>query len=466
MTDQEWAKIYGHDGQIAGTGSPVQGLPHVFQRTAERARETSIVADEAYSQVVTLSLLDARKFDGDTAVKLAEAMLEVGESLRVVGPIFRDLARILQHHHDELVQLRRDAEAALARARTAWHARNVAVEDQSAASSHLSTIDREISQVEALIGNWTREMESLPPDDLGSGRIVYSSRIASANNDLSKLYGRRRSALANLNDATRRREQEQAILEAVRVGPGRRSSWHALRRAEKALDDRTASRIGGIDLRGLADPGFVERAFGSIGQWAWTLLSSPFTITAALIRGDGAVAFERFRSFLKAVQTLLVVVAVVAVVVGVVAAIAGAPLLAVAGLAVAKLGLYVAGKIGMALLAERVTRAGQDLAAGQAQRHELTDIAIEGAGKLAGSKLGPFGPLVVMPAEWAVRRFASDQLQAPQRQLIDLDAPIRHDVKSPAELVRQSSLDMSGAVPSDLGRVTPRFCVVVGAARP
>jgi hypothetical protein len=275
-------------------GSPVRGERYEFRNTRDFFQRFETSASEI-----------ARQFDrfrdhgqasgsleGDAAAAFARFVDQVGGELDEVPRIAGQAVEIFDHHHRELDRLmewaEEGADSALARARTAWRAR----EDLEERASRLS------AQVRQLEG------------DVRSAENAAAADPAGDTSEADQLGDQLSGAQHQLGGVQDDLDHQNAVLDGIRA------EWSEIRDEEHALNRRTVDELDGIDLGELENPGFWDRVGDAVGalvefviEIADIMLGPLDEILGALLSGDWAQLLWELKELLDVVLVVLAVVA-------------------------------------------------------------------------------------------------------------------------------------------------------------
>ena len=224
-------------------GSPVRGEHYEFRNARDFFQRFERDAAEIARQFDRFrgDGQASGSLEGDAAAAFARFVDQVGGELDEVPRIAGRAADIFDHHHGELNRLREWAEdgadSALARARTAWRAR----EDLQERASRLS------SQVRQLEGDVRSAEDAAAADPAGD-----TSEADQLGDQLSGA----QSQLGGVQDDL---DHQNAVLDDIRA------EWSDIRDEENALNRLTVDELDGIDLGDLENPGFWDRVGDAVG---------------------------------------------------------------------------------------------------------------------------------------------------------------------------------------------------------
>ena len=275
-------------------GSPVRGEHYEFRNARDFFQRFERDAEEIARQFDRFrdDGQASGSLEGDAAAAFARFVDQVGGELDEVPRIAGRAADIFDHHHGELNRLREWAEdgadSALARARTAWRAR----EDLQERASRLS------SQVRQLEGDVRSAEDAAAADPAGD-----TSEADQLGDQLSGA----QSQLGGVQDDL---DHQNAVLDDIRA------EWSEIRDEENALNRLTVDELDGIDLGDLENPGFWDRVGDAVGalvdfvvEIADIMMGPLDEILGALLSGDWAQLLWELKELLDVVLVVLAVVA-------------------------------------------------------------------------------------------------------------------------------------------------------------
>ena len=275
-------------------GSPVRGEAYEFRNTRDfflrfetSAREIARQFDRFRDDGQASGSLE-----GDAAAAFARFVDQVGGELDEVPRIAGRAVEIFAHHERELTRLMEWAEdgadSALARARTAWRAR----EDLQDRASRLS------SQVRQLEGDVRSAEDAAAADPAGD--TTEADQLGDQLSGAQSQLGGVQDDLATMNH----------VLDDIRA------EWGEIRDEENALNRLTVDELDGIDLGDLENPGFWDRVGDAIGalvdfviEIADIMMGPLDEILGALLTGDWAQLLWELKELLDVVLVVLAVVA-------------------------------------------------------------------------------------------------------------------------------------------------------------
>jgi hypothetical protein len=275
-------------------GSPVRGERYEFARARDYFERFEEDAEEIARQFDRFrdDGQASGSLEGQAAGAFARFVEQVGGELDEVPRIAGRAREIFTHHHSELDRLIEWAEegtdSALARARTAWQAR----EELSGQAARLS------SQVRQLEG------------DVRSAEAAAAADPAGDTSEADQLGDQLSGAQSELGGVQDDLDHQNAVLDGIRA------EWSDIRDEENALNRRTVDELDGIDLGDLENPGFWDRVGDAVGalvdfvvEIADIVMGPLDEILAALLTGDWAQLLWELKELLDVVLIVLAVVA-------------------------------------------------------------------------------------------------------------------------------------------------------------
>ncbi len=270
-----WSQVLDVDGP------PVEETPEKFddlsQFFAELAESTDLVA----SSFTTLVNDSDASFEGEAAEAFKSMVGDISSKLDDVPTRAREASDIFRSHHTDLVALREEVNAALARANTRWNECQTAETQLNAAMSSQNNLQYLVDNFDTVV--------------CGSDE----HRI-----EIELELDRARTGASNA----------QASLDAA-AGELRRSKteWDDLRAEYEDIDARTGRDLDDIRLGDLSDPGFLSQVWGGVSGFVAGVFTdivmgfSEFVIGA--VTGDWDRMFWGLSDFLGGMLTALSVLA-------------------------------------------------------------------------------------------------------------------------------------------------------------
>ena len=192
------------------------------------------VRDE-FNKINTIGFDD---LSGKAAEGLRDLIGDVDGCLKDLPEVLADGGAIFEAHGNDLEALRQKADEALARAQTRWNQLQDALRAEQAAIAFLARLKSQRSSLDSEVGS----------EDAEARRADLASSISSQEAVVSS------------------REQSTT---AARVELKLSRKEHGtLQDEEQALVDGTVTKIDGIDLRSLENPGLLESLAGWVGDGA------------------------------------------------------------------------------------------------------------------------------------------------------------------------------------------------------
>lgn len=297
--------------EVAGRDEPVRGNLAQFNAAVRDWNDAAQGAERLRCDFARIMAgTNDMRFSGEAADAFQSIVCEAQVALDDVPGVCADLAQVLRRHADTLACLRREADAALARARTHWSEQRRYKQQQSQDCARLASLRSQISY-----------LQSLPPEQ-SAGQLATAT------------------AEFNSTAASERRNANSAASQAAQFN-GQLVHWDQLHEQEGCLNKRTAECLNAIDLHGLTDPGFWERQFSSFANFVSDFAENLRQLGAALVSGDVEQILWRLRDVLDAVLAVLAIIGTIALAVVIIAGTGGTALVVIAaigvGLALTKL---------------------------------------------------------------------------------------------------------------------------------
>lgn len=212
--------------QILETDRRIQGEPANFDQLKNHFDRVGNRVVELEQELGDIRFGDSTEFRGEAAEAFRTQIAAFDDDLDKLIDITRDLERIFADHAADLRRLRREADSALARAKTDWLAWHDAEADRRDAERNVDWLEHQLAQVIDATGTEATRLE---------GQITYYENC--------------------VDDARYRETRSLNALEQERT------TWNRLVDEEQDLIDRTIGSLKGIDLGGLADPGLIDQFF-------------------------------------------------------------------------------------------------------------------------------------------------------------------------------------------------------------
>lgn len=290
-----WSDV-GCTDPVGNDAAEFERLAGCWRTASDTARSLSITFDGIVADSRTIG------FEGKAAVAFQQIVAESADVLKDVPEVCGQLASVLSAHARELRRLRAEADAALARARTAWNDRSQSNSAANQAHGRAERIRRQI-----------RSLQCYPPEQVAAQvqtlryNLGVEERNASNHEYNATVAGRRLS-----------RELEN------------RSAYE---RDVSRRDLTTEQIIRNLDLRSLKDPNTLEQLGAAIGN-AFQIVQD---IGGALIAGANRVLWvaREVLDIISMALTMTMVVLAVAVLIFPPLGVALAPALAALALATA-----------------------------------------------------------------------------------------------------------------------------------
>jgi hypothetical protein len=268
-----WAEVDRHE--------PVTGAASEFDRVASRWRTAS---DTSRSLALTfqgiVSDTGTMRFEGRTADAFQAIVKESADVLDDMPRVCSDVAWVLAEHARAVRQLHQEADAALARARTAWHDQRRSSTAANDASGRAEHIRRQI-----------RSLQCYPPEQV-------SSQMQRLNYNLSIEQRAVSNHKWNAETAARRLNQEY-------------QNRDGYERREESINRQTAQALRNLDLRSLKDP---TGAWHTLVRAVEFVLALPQVVARELVTAIGEGVLWELRAALDTIGNvlsgLMVVVAV------------------------------------------------------------------------------------------------------------------------------------------------------------
>ena len=220
---------------------PVNGRPENFDALEDTFIGINGSVKELSSELESIRFgRDDAQFRGEAADCFAENIAAIDNELDDLGDVCEQIARIFRDHATRLRGLQAEADSALARAKTSWHAREAAEQD--------------VNQANRNIDYFQRQLDCLTDEDNGVQRYRLECEI-DRQEDI-------------------RRQAYQAETRAERALEAERDRWQQLQVEEDNLAEETASRLLGVNLESLADPSFLEQVLSGVLQLGDLVLDS------------------------------------------------------------------------------------------------------------------------------------------------------------------------------------------------
>ncbi|MFV0309662.1 MAG: hypothetical protein ACK5OX_18180 [Desertimonas sp.] len=341
---------------VGAPGDPVIGNLELFRRTTRQwdvaeddTRQINVVFDRIVRGCQSTGLT------GEAADAFRSIVDEADHALKDLPKVCGDVRWILADHARRLAEMYEASRQALARARAAWNDRQHAQRREHDASTRRAVLQRQLNYLNTL------EPEQAAP---------HLPRVTSEYNAVTRSLN---AACATKEAAQRRLDRETE------------ERWTTLAERERCLNQQTATRLDGVDLRSLRDPGWLERLASPVGGFVLEFGRDLGGLALALITGDMNQVLWRLRDVLDSAALILDGLSLVL--------LAGAGLMALAGMvfppfAVAAGALFTASwVVGVASAALAVRKAAlsrmlygsgsQDRLTGE--RLGLGDVTVDGA---------------------------------------------------------------------------------------
>ena len=275
-------------------GSPVRGERYEFVRARDFFQRFEQDAEEIARQFDRFrdDGQASGSLEGDAAKAFARFVDEVGGELDEVPRIAGRATEIFGHHHTELNRLaewaEEGADSALARARTAWRAREELTEQASRLSSQVRQLEGDVRDAEDTAAA-DPAGDTTQADQLGDQLAGAQSRLGGLQDDI---------------------DRQNAVLDDIR------GEWSEIRDEENALNRLTVDGLDDIDLGDLENPGFWDRvgdAVGALVDFVVTvadIVMGPLDeILLAAFNGEWAQLLWELKEMLDVVLVVLAVVA-------------------------------------------------------------------------------------------------------------------------------------------------------------
>ena len=249
---------------------PVLGNPNEFERLEELFCGIKVRTEDLEGDLRSIASGTSRDFRGDAADAFSTSLTDLAPALREVPDIAHQVERIFRDHKNQLVQLQRAADSAVARADTNWN-------EQQRADSIYDDANGDLRSVRLQL-LWTWE---------DADRTRLECRREDLEDDVAV-------ARARLNRANDDWEKSEAEIENLAKG-------------EEELNERTANDLERVDVGVLADPGWLEKLV-NFAVDAVKLLSDPL---GALLENLSTEHLQRLRNLLEGVIFVLAVAGIV-----------------------------------------------------------------------------------------------------------------------------------------------------------
>lgn len=479
-----WAIIYRDEGVCE---DPVLADDDDFRREATDARRTASNVREVTRELRLINSFRFEEFDGQAAHAITYPMAEVVEGLEPVEHIFDDMADLLAGHAYRLSELRNSARYALSHAVVHWRLRNEARAAQQAAGERTrqarSNWSREDSVVR-MLENQLAGLGGTEEEVLRGGQL--RAKLDEHQSSRARAARSQGDAERDFDAASRDIEHHEERLRYWHRGRHNRS-YVFLHEAEEDLNRRTAQALRDIDLRGLADPGALQKVLGAVGGFLSEKFEQIFDavklIVEAAITADLGAFLHGVRDLINALDFVLLIVAVVAL------AIPGLNVAALAGIALVMAGTRLVLTATLATFRVRHpvtnttlgwTELGIDtakFALAAVGFHKINANSV--SNMVGGSRFRD----MVSPAVWS-KAYKSgildvshnidliekgysaiettgdvgNRLAGPEGKGQIFTPPEIPEVSSPQELVRQQTVWTELIVPSEFTGVQPRLC--------
>ena len=279
-------------GQLAGPalpwsavldvdGPPIEALPDEFDGLATfftNLAETTELVATSFTNLVNDS---EAEFEGETADAFRSMTGDIGTRLGEVPERARTVSSIFRTHHDDLVALREEANAALARANTRWNEVQTAETSATNARSQRNRLQYQLDNFDTVVcGSEDHRVQvQLDLDD-----------------------ARSRASNADANLETARDELQRS-----------KDEWDGLRDDHDALDFATGRALDDVRLGDLSDPGLFSQAWSAVSGFvvnlATDLVTGVWDFAVGLATGDWERALWGLSRALGAITTALSIVA-------------------------------------------------------------------------------------------------------------------------------------------------------------
>ena len=279
--------------EVLGVGEPVVGEVSDYEFASGELESLRSAAESVRDQFGRISADGVGECRGQAAEQLAELIGGVDGALRDLPVVVGDVAGIFSRHGHRLEDLKRRADEALARAEARWN------ELQRARAAH-GRADRRLDYLRGQLQSL--DFSAVSVDAAAAQQAHLAARVSAQS--------------SRVQACERAVEAAGYELELSEAEHGR------LQDEEQGLVGATVAALGGVDLRSLQNPGWLDKvggwvadAFGGVLRWAADGVGDLANMVGAILDGDFGAALWYLRDFLDKFTLVLVAVAVVTILV-------------------------------------------------------------------------------------------------------------------------------------------------------